>query len=135
MAKDDTKRPPTRIKAFWRTTKQRKTLNGSLDRFKTPRVRKLQWRTAQAGFANKIEVPLDPARLDEDDIRRHLRLAQRLADIAGVPRPSFPFEIRDVVAIHTRHADHGDGVWFRLASGRVFRDNGEPDTTRVDAYD
>ena len=127
--------PPKRTKAFWRTTKQRKTLPGSLDRFMTQRVRKLQWRTEKAGHANRVETPLDPTRFNEDQVRHLLRMAVRAADVAGVPRPRFPFEVREVVAIHTRHRDRGEGLWFRLGDGRVFSENGEPDVTSAAAYD
>lgn len=133
MKKDN--QAPRRIKAFWRTTKQRKTLNGSLDRFMTPRVRKLQWRSAVAGQANNRDAPVDPTHLNEDRVRHYLRLATRAADVAGVPRPTYPFEPRDVVVIHTRHRDHGEGLWFRLSDGRVFSDSGEPAGTSVGAYD
>ena len=121
-------------KPFWFTQKQRKVQFGSLERWTTPRVKKLQWRTQVAGQANRRVAPLDPARIDPSRIAYFMEHAKLVAYKAGVPRPSFPFNPSEVVAIHTRHEEHGEGVWFRLADGRVFRDTGEPDTTNEEAY-
>jgi len=121
-------------KPFWYKTKQRKTLPGSLDSWRTPRVKKLQWRTQLAGQANRRDTPLDPTRIDPTRVGYFMEAAKLAAYDAGVPRPNFPFNPGEVVAIHTRHEEHGEGVWFRLADGRVFRSTGEPDTTSIDAY-
>jgi hypothetical protein len=37
----------------------------------------------------------------------------------------WPFDVREVVGVHTHHSRHGDGVWFRLKDGRVFDAWGE----------
>jgi hypothetical protein len=122
-------------KPFWLKTKQRKTLNGSLDRWRTPRVMKLQHRTKVAGLANNRNAPVDPTRIDAERARYFMELATLEAYKAGVPRPSFPFNPRDVVAVHTHHAEHGEGLWFRLSDGRVFRSTGERDTGDSMAYE
>ena len=119
-----------RIKPFW---KARKALAGCLDRLMTPRSRKPQWRSA-VGAPHHRSAPADPDRVNIEHVRDCFRQAERAADSAGVPRPRFPFEPRDVVAIHTRHSEHGKGLWFRLENGRVFRDTGEFETT-AGAYD
>jgi hypothetical protein len=107
---------------FWWSGKKRKTLSGSLERSRAALVEKFQKRREVAGQINRV-VPVPG--ITAERVWFLIQAAERTALKAGVPRPRFPFEASVVVAIHTRHRDEGEGVWFRLADGRVFRDTGE----------
>jgi hypothetical protein len=74
----------------------------------------------------------DPGTVEH--IRHLMKQAADTAIAAGLPRPSFPFNAADVEAIYTHKRDAGDGLWFALIDGRVFRSDGDPDTNDPDAY-
>ena len=119
---------------FWWSGKKRKTLTGSLERSRAALVAQFEKRRAAAGHSNRVEAR-DIAAVNSEQVSALMQAAALVALKAGVPRPRFPFEAREVVAIHTRHRDDGAGVWFRLEDGRVFRDSGERCASDPDAYD
>ena len=66
----------------------------------------------------------------------HLLLRARSDAIAlGLPAPHFPFLPSEVSTIHTHKDGIGDGVWFRLADGRVFNRFAEEQDRRPTLYD
>jgi hypothetical protein len=57
------------------------------------------------------------------------RRATLHANVDKIPldlKAVFPFRPTDVEGIHTRKADEGAGVWFRLKDGRAFTKYGQP---------
>ena len=117
---------------FWWPAKKRKTLSGSLERSRATLLDKFERRRDAAGKINRVA---QPSTLTVEQVGDLMRRAERAALKAGVPRPRFPFEPRDVAAIHTQHAFEGSGIWFRLADGRVFRDTGDRCASDIDDYD
>jgi hypothetical protein len=47
----------------------------------------------------------------------------------------WPFDVREVVGIHTHKIGDGDGVWFRLKDERVFNRFGEQTESAPALYD
>ena len=47
----------------------------------------------------------------------------------------FPFQAKDVCAIHFHKYDAGAGVWFRLYDSRVFDASGQPAESNPALYD
>src|SRR5262245_58134979 len=70
----------------------------------------------------------------QTEVKRMLKRARDAAKARGLPIPRFPFRAEDVVAIYTRQREAGDGLWFRLADGRVFSAAGEPDSINPAHY-
>jgi hypothetical protein len=68
-------------------------------------------------------------------IRHLMKQAIETAIASGLPRPLFPFEAGEVEAIYTRKKDEGDGLWFGLVDGRIFRSDGAQDSSDHDLYE
>ena len=76
--------------------------------------------------------PPDPGSVAH--VRQLMKAITEAATAAGTPRPLFPFEAGDVAATYTDKRETGDGLWFALRDGRVFRGDGEPDTNDAGVY-
>ena len=101
-----------RVETFWRYHAKPRPL---------PRVRQVV-----------AHPPPDPGSVAH--VRQLMKGITEAATAAGTPRPLFPFEAADVAAVYTHKRDTGDGLWFALHDGRVFRGDGEPDTNDPTAY-
>jgi hypothetical protein len=58
-------------------------------------------------------------------------------DEDGMVRPSmvYPFNVSELIGVHTHQIGTGDGVWFRLRDGRVFDKYGDPAASDRAIYD
>jgi hypothetical protein len=68
-------------------------------------------------------------------VRQLMQQAIDAACASGLPRPLFPFTAADVETVYTHKTGVGKGLWFGLIDGRVFNDDGEPDSNDPDLYE
>ena len=63
------------------------------------------------------------------EARAIIKQLEQAATAEGLPPLSFKFSPAEVAAIYTHMHGEGEGVWFRLKSGQIINQHGEPEGT------
>jgi hypothetical protein len=101
------------MKTFWRDHSQ-------------PRPKPYQQRRGNGGIV--------PQSGSVESIRAVIRRLEQNPTTNGAPRARFAFMAADVAEIYMHKDSEGAGVWFRLKSGQIINQHGEPDGTNPAGY-